>query len=532
MENRSSDTSKEGLGVPGSHHETIIGSQADIEKNDFSYNDTNLVLERLGLEPQMKKTLGPFAIACVGFNICNSWVGLAATMVIGMQQGGSVTVIYGMMVTLVGLGCSAATMAELASVYPTAGGPYHWTSILAPKRAHRVLSYSCASLNIFGWLSICSGVTIQPGQFIEAIRIFYNPGFEAPPWQYFLFFQATNIAILVHNILMQRRTSWIHDVGFIFSLTSFFVILVSCVARAPSYNSNEFVWTNFVNNSGWSSGAVVFLTGMANPNFIYAGIDGAVHLAEEVSNAAQAVPRALLSTIVIGFTTAFAFALAMLYSLSDFDKVVEDPTGVPIYEIWYQATRSGAAATTFVVILLLIACFALNACQEVSSRLTWAFARDNALIGSRFLGKIDPTLKVPVWALVANAFVIFIIGCIYLGSSTAFNAFIGSGLLLQQCSFAFPAALLLWHRRSDDVLPKTRSVNLGLFGWLANLVTLLFAPFITIMYCFPIELPVTAATMNYTCAVVGVMFLFSLVNWFLHARKEYKGPRLPQGQFA
>lgn len=87
----------------------------------------------------MKKTLGPFAIACVGFNICNSWVGLAATMVIGMQQGGSVTVIYGMMVTLVGLGCSAATMAELASVYPTAGGPYHWTSILAPKRAHRVL---------------------------------------------------------------------------------------------------------------------------------------------------------------------------------------------------------------------------------------------------------------------------------------------------------------------------------------------------------------------------------------------------------
>lgn len=163
------------------------------------------------------------------------------------------------------------------------------------------------------------------------------------------------------------------------------------------------------------------------------------------------------------------------------------------------------------MILLLIACFALNACQEVSSRLTWAFARDNALIGSRFLGKIDPTLKVPVWALVANAFVIFIIGCIYLGSSTAFNAFIGSGLLLQQCSFAFPAALLLWHRRSDDVLPKTRSVNLGLFGWLANLVTLLFAPFITVMYCFPIELPVTAATMSKS---TPFRFLGSLAGFF------------------
>ena len=66
---------------------------------------------------------------------------------------------------------------------------------------------------------------------------------------------------------------------------------------------------------------------MANPNFILAGLDGAVHLAEEVSNAAQAVPRALLSTVVIGFTTAFSFALAMLYSMSDFEEVLNSGTG-------------------------------------------------------------------------------------------------------------------------------------------------------------------------------------------------------------
>lgn len=108
---------------------------------------------------------------------------------------------------------------------------------------------------------------------------------------------------------------------------SFLVILVTCVSRPLSYNSSEFVWTNFINDSGWSSDAIVFLTGMANPNFIYAGIDGAVHLAEEASNAAQAVPRALLSTIIIGFLTAFPFALGMLYSLSDFDTIVEDVTG-------------------------------------------------------------------------------------------------------------------------------------------------------------------------------------------------------------
>lgn len=144
----------------------------------------------------------------------------------------------------------------------------------------------------------------------------------------------------------------------------------------------------------------------------------------------------------------------------------------------------------------MIALFALNACQEVTARLTWAFARDNALMASKYLGRVDERLQVPAWALLANAFVILVIGCIFLGSTTAFNAFIGSGLLLQQCTFAIPAALLLWHRRSEAVLPKGRYIRLGALGWVANVVTVLFAPLITIMYCFPIELPVTGSTMS------------------------------------
>lgn len=148
------------------------------------------------------------------------------------------------------------------------------------------------------------------------------------------------------------------------------------------------------------------------------------------------------------------------------------------------------------MLLLCIACFALNASVEVTSRLTWAFARDNAIIGSRFLSSVHPKLQVPVWALMANALVILIIGCIYLGSSTAFNAFIGTALVLQQISFAFPAALLLWHKRSNSVLHPNRSVRLGLFGWLANAVTVLFAFLILVMYCFPVELPVTGSTMS------------------------------------
>ena len=54
---------------------------------------------------------------------------------------------------------------------------------------------------------------------------------------------------------------------------------------------------------------------------------------------------------------------------------------------------------------------------QTSSRLTWSFARDDALLFSQHLKKMDPKLGVPLWALLFNAFWLFIIGCIYLASS-------------------------------------------------------------------------------------------------------------------
>lgn len=129
------------------------------------------------------------------------------------------------------------------------------------------------------------------------------------------------VRILHPNIIV------VLTVAVVLTLVSFVVITITCLARAPYFASSEFVWTNFVNNSGWSSNGVVFLTGMANPNFLYAGLDGAVHLAEEVTDAARTVPRALFSTVVIGFVTAFTFAIAMLYSMTDLKEVIKSPTG-------------------------------------------------------------------------------------------------------------------------------------------------------------------------------------------------------------
>lgn len=111
------------------------------------------------------------------------------------------------------------------------------------------------------------------------------------------------------------------------SIASFLAIIITCLARtAPNFQSTDLVWTIFLNESGWSNG-IAFLTGLVSPNYMYAGIDGAVHLAEECKNPAMVVPRALMSTVFIGFITSFIFAIIMMYCTSNLEAVVSTPTG-------------------------------------------------------------------------------------------------------------------------------------------------------------------------------------------------------------
>lgn len=111
-------------------------------------------------------------------------------------------------------------------------------------------------------------------------------------------------------------------------LSAFVVITVTCLARtSPDYEPSKNVWATFLNASGWNSQGIAFLTGLVSPNYMYAGIDGALHLAEECKDPAVVVPRALMSTLLIGFTTSLVFMVSMLYCTTDLNAVVETATG-------------------------------------------------------------------------------------------------------------------------------------------------------------------------------------------------------------
>lgn len=72
---------------------------------------------------------------------------------------------------------------------------------------------------------------------------------------------------------------------------------------------------------------------------------------------------------------------------------------MPIFELWRQATSSMAAATAFLVSLVVILFFVINAMQQTASHMIMAPGRDDGLIFHKQLSNIYPVLEVPVWGI-------------------------------------------------------------------------------------------------------------------------------------
>jgi amino acid transporter len=124
----------------------------------------------------------------------------------------------------------------------------------------------------------------------------------------------------------------------------------------------------------------------------YLGFDGAVHMSEEVRRAKQAVPRSIFYTVVTNGILAYAMVVCMLFTMGSVEEAQK--SSFPIIEICQQATGSVKAATAMVSGLLVISLSVNLASIASVSRLTWAWARDGALL--RWFAHVSIKYQVPV----------------------------------------------------------------------------------------------------------------------------------------
>jgi choline transport protein len=116
-----------------------------------------------------------------------------------------------------------------------------------------------------------------------------------------------------------------------------------------------------------------------------------INLGDEVKNVETRVPYSIVSTVISNATLLFAFVICLLYSIGDIETVLGDTTGLPIIQVYYQATKSKAWTNVLVVMLGLMMFFCLCNTLASVSRLTWAFARSRGLPFSDFFTVVSIT---------------------------------------------------------------------------------------------------------------------------------------------
>lgn len=180
-------------------------------------------------------------------------------------------------------------------------------------------------------------------------------------------------------------------------------------------------------------------------------------------------PKIMLYCIVVGMFTGFIFLSCLLFCVNNVDDVIKAAEG-PLLRVFVDATKSRAGSVCLVMFPLICMIFTSVTLMCTSSRMSYAFARDRGLPFSKVFAKVHPTLDLPLNALLWTAGWVVIFGCVFLGSSSTFNAITSASVVALGVSYAIPPAINML--RGRRALPADRTFKLsGALGWVLNTVS-------------------------------------------------------------
>lgn len=133
----------------------------DTDSEGRSQDEADMI--RMGKAQQTRRNFG--LIPMLGFTtimLC-SWESLYPFFLTAFINGGGPTLIYGYIFCWLGSLATCASISELASMYPTSGGQYHWVALLAPPKWANFLSWLTGWVSAIGWQAGATSGTFLGG---------------------------------------------------------------------------------------------------------------------------------------------------------------------------------------------------------------------------------------------------------------------------------------------------------------------------------------------------------------------------------
>jgi len=475
-------------------------------------------LHGLGYAQELRRRMGTFSNFAVSFTIISILSGCLTLYGYGMNTGGPVIMnigwpVVGLFVLMVGL-----AMAEVCSSYPTAGGLYYWAAKLGGKNGP-AWSWFTGWFNLLGQIGITAGIDFGLALFADA---FFNALFNYPSTPFAIIVVYT-VVLFLHGLLNTfgiGLVALLNDISVWWHLVGVAVIFLVLFFFPAHHQSAGFIFTKFVNNTGFGSGIYVFLIGLLLAQYTFTGYDASAHMTEETHNAAVAGPRGIVWSIVVSLIAGWILLIAVTGAIQDYEA--ERTAVTPGAQVFLDAVgHNGGLFLLFIIVGAQFYCGMSSV--TANSRMIYAFSRDGAVPGSQFWHRINPRTRTPTNSIIFATVGAWLLGLPYLWSPVAYAAVTSIAVIGLYIAYGMPILLRLlagekfqrgpWHLRQWSYV----------VGWIA----VVWIAFIAILFILPQAAPGnTLTTFNYAIVAVGVVVLYSGGYWFLSAKNWFKGPKV------
>ncbi|KAF3482276.1 uncharacterized protein GIQ15_05035 [Arthroderma uncinatum] len=504
-----------------------LGRSDDSEANstDCAYDLDGLLA--LGYVPELKRNRSLLTLLAQCLAIATVPYGEGGPLLSAIYGGGPRAIFIGWLAVMVLDQCVAFSLGELASRYPTSGGPYYWSFQLAQK--HKiVLSFINGWIWLIGTWTITLSVNFGFAGLIGATVTMYHPDWSANSWQLLLIFFLMCILVFVICAFGNRYLPKVDMVCATCTIITIIIVLIALSVKAGAgRHSISYALAHYDTSfSGW--GGFTFFIGLLPAAYTFSAIGMISSMAEEVSDPSVTVPRAMSLCIPIAGTTGIFFILPICFTLPPLADIISKSPGgqaLPyIFSVVMDSPHGGLVLMVLIFILVLLCDISVTV---AASRTTWAFARDDAIPLSHIWSRVNKKSGVPVNALILLTLVQMLLGLINIGSTSAFTAFVSVGVIALAISYAIPIGISLYYKRSEVLKAKW---NCGpVLGAAANVIALAWIAFELVLFSMPTALPVTPVSMNYSSVVFVGFLVLSAVWYFLYAKTSYKGPPASEG---
>ncbi len=475
------------------------------------------VLHQFGYAQQLLRDMGGFSNFAISFSIISILTGAVTLYGVGLNAGGPVVMGIGWPLVTFFVLFVAAAMAELASAIPTSGALYHWASLLGGP----AWGWLTAWLNLLGLIAAIAGIDYGCAQFMAPLL-----GLPDTPLSYLIVF---GVVLLTHAALNHagiRAVARLNDFSALYHIAGVAVVVLALVFFAPKQPA-AFLFTKTFSASKEVPYWFAFLGGLLQAQWTYTGFDASAHTIEETRNARVSAPWGIYLSVAI--SGLFGYLMLAFVTLAIKDLNATAAANNPFIYIFEQAlgTRFGRVVLWVVTLAMW---FCGLSCVTSTSRMIFAFSRDDGMPLSRLWARVSRRFRTPAAAVWLAAGLSFLLPCLIilivaarskqLDFSKLYPAVTGISTIGLYLSYGIPLWLKLravrqglWNGRANGPW------SLGRWSVPVNVVALLWIGFITVLFVLPPN--------ELTGYIFGGTFALLLVFYVARVRGRFRGP-VPQ----